>query len=65
LDVTKDGKVTLEDIAKLYNVSKHPEVISKKKTAEQVYTEYMSHWDTQIADGIVTREEFEDYYKVL
>ena len=64
LDKTKDGKVTLEDIAALYDASKHPEIISKKKTPEQVYTEYMSHWDTQIADGIITREEFEDYYQV-
>jgi hypothetical protein len=28
LDVNKDGKVTLDDIAKLYDVSKHPDVIS-------------------------------------
>lgn len=27
LDVTKDGKVTLEDIAQIYDASEHPEVI--------------------------------------
>ena len=26
LDVNKDGKVTLEDIAKLYDASYHPDV---------------------------------------
>lgn len=64
LDKTKDGKVTLEDIALLYNATKHPEVISGKKTVEDVYKEYMSHWDTQVADGVITRQEFEDYYRV-
>jgi hypothetical protein len=34
LDVNKDGKVTLDDIAKLYDVSKHPDVISGKATPE-------------------------------
>jgi len=32
LDVNKDGTVTLEDIAKLYDVSEHPDVLAKKKT---------------------------------
>ena len=26
LDVTKDGRVTLEDIAQIYDASEHPEV---------------------------------------
>ena len=34
LDVNKDGKVTLDDIAKLYDVSQHPDVISGKTTPE-------------------------------
>ena len=32
LDVTKDGKVTLEDIAKIYNADEHPDVIQGKKS---------------------------------
>ena len=32
LDVNQDGQVTLDDIAKLYDVSKHPDVISGKMT---------------------------------
>lgn len=27
LDINKDGKVTLDDIAKIYDVSQHPDVI--------------------------------------
>ena len=64
LDINHDGTVTLMDIAQIYDCSKHPDVISKRKTKEMVYKEFMSQWDTQIADGIVTFDEFVDYYKV-
>lgn len=37
LDVNKDGKVTLDDVARLYDVSMHPDVMSKKMTPEQAY----------------------------
>ena len=63
LDVNKDGQVTLEDIAKLYDVSFHPDFISKKKTAEEVYLDFMKQWDTKVADGIVTFDEFMEYFK--
>jgi len=63
LDINKDGLVKLDDIARIYDVSKHPDVIDGKKTPEEAYREYMSMWDTQNADGIVTFDEFCDYYK--
>jgi len=63
LDVTGDGKVTLEDVARLYDVSHHPDVVEGKKTEEEAYKEFMSLWDTQVADGIVTFDEFCDYYR--
>ena len=62
LDVNKDGKVTLDDIAKIYDVSKHPDVINGADPKE-VYLKFMSLWDTQVADGIVTFDEFCDYFK--
>jgi len=37
LDVNKDGSVTLDDVARLYDVSQNPDVISKKLTPEQAY----------------------------
>ncbi len=64
LDVNRDGTVTLMDIAQLYDASKHPDVMSRRKTKEQVYKEFMSQWDTQVADGIVTFDEFVDYFRV-
>jgi len=62
LDVNKDGKVTLEDVSKIYNVQGHPEVVSGRKSQEQVFVEFMSLWDTQKKDAIVTFDEFVEYY---
>merc|ERR550514_2203034 len=58
LDVNKDGKVTLEDIAKLIDVSAFPEVVNGNTSPKEVYMKYMSLWETQEADGIVTFNEF-------
>jgi len=63
LDVNKDGQVTLDDVAKLYDVSMHPDVMAQRKTPEQAYKEFMSLWDTQVADGVVTFDEFCDYMR--
>ena len=63
LDVTQDGKVCLDDIAKLYNADFHPDVIAGKATPKDVFMKFLSMWDTQTPDGIVTFDEFCDYYK--
>jgi calcyphosin len=63
LDVNGDGQVTLDDIAKLYDVSKHPEIVSGSMTPKEVFLQFMSLWDTQQPDGIITFDEFCDYYR--
>lgn len=63
LDVNKDGLVKLGDIAQIYDASQHPEVLEGKKTPDEVYADFMSQWDTQVADGIVTFDEFLEYYE--
>lgn len=63
LDENSDGSVKLDDIAKLYDVSKHPDVIQGKKQPKEVYLDFMKMWDTQVADGVITFEEFLDYFK--
>ena len=61
--MTKDGRVTLDDIARIYNVSSHPDVVNGTKADQDVYMEFMSLWDTQEKDGIVTFDEFCQYYR--
>lgn len=63
LDVNKDGLVKLDDIAQLYDASKHPDVLDGKKTPTEVFREFMDKWDTQEKDGIVTIDEFYDYFR--
>lgn len=46
LDVNGDGTVRLDDIAKLYDVSRHPDVVQGRKEPKQVYLEFMRLWDT-------------------
>jgi Ca2+-binding EF-hand superfamily protein len=63
LDANSDGTVRLDDIAKLYDVSRHPDVINGRKDPKEVYLEFMKLWDTQVADGEVTFQEFLEYYR--
>jgi calcyphosin len=62
LDVNGDGKVTLADVRQIYDASSHPDVLAKKKTELEVLADFMSLWDTQNKDGIVTKSEFQQYY---
>jgi len=45
LDKNGDGTVTLDDIAKIYDVSQHPDVVNGDDPKE-VYQKFMSQWDT-------------------
>lgn len=62
LDVNGDGTVKLDDIARIYDASKHPEVQSGSKSERDLFLEFMSLWETQEKDGIITFEEFCEYY---
>jgi hypothetical protein len=61
--VNRDGLVKLDDIAKIYDASKHPDVLSGRLSPDDVYMEFMSMWDTQEIDGIITSVEFIEYYR--
>ena len=63
LDANSDGVVKLDDVARLYDASHHPDVVERGKPVEEVYAKFMSQWDTQVADGQVTFDEFCDYYR--
>ena len=63
LDKDGSGQVTIRDIEIAYDVSFHPDFQSGRKTKMEVLADFMSVWETHKKDGIVTIEEFEDYYK--
>lgn len=56
-----DGAVTVEDLARLADVSKHPDVVMGGRTERQVLEGFLSAWD-RVPDGRVTLDEFVDYY---
>ena len=64
LDADGSGMVTTDDILDLYDVASDPMVMEGVKTAQQAAAEFMSQWETT-PDGIVTRQEFIEYYKDL
>jgi len=65
LDKDGSGMVTIKDVEMAYDASFHPEVQSGRKTKQQALLDFMSVWETHKKDGIVTIEEFIDYYKDL
>jgi Ca2+-binding EF-hand superfamily protein len=61
--VNKDGSVKLDDIAKAFDASNMKEVLEGRRSEQDIYMEYMSLWDTQVKDGIITFDEFLAYYE--
>ena len=54
-----------EDIKDVYNASRHPAVLEGRKTEREVLEEFLSTFEMHlsgVSDGIVTREEFIEYY---
>jgi len=65
LDTDGSGFITMDEIQAKYDFSQHPEVLSGKKNLRDATIEFMAQWERGEKDGIVTPEEFEDYYKEL
>eukprot|EP00606_Chrysophyceae_sp_TOSAG23-5_P000814 GSChrysophyteH2.ASY1.ANO1.1620.1 assembled CDS len=65
LDVDGSGYITVEEIAEVYDVSQNPDVTMGKKTEREALREFMGQWERGDKDGVVTHEEFEDYYKEI
>jgi Ca2+-binding EF-hand superfamily protein len=63
--IDKDGSGVIEahEVAGAYDASKHPEVMSGRKTEKQVLEEFLSTFDVGgVVDGAVTEQEFMNYY---
>lgn len=54
-------------IVGIYDVSMNPDYIEGRKTREQILTEFLSNFEGVKGnrDGVVTRDEFYDYYTDL
>jgi len=70
LDTDKSGVIDFEEIKKIYNCKKHPDVISGKKTEDEVYAEFVETFQLHAAlkgkgvkDRDITRDEFQEYYE--
>jgi len=63
MDKSGDGSVTLEDLKGVYSGKEHPDVVSGKKSEDEVLLEFLQSFDTpNKGDGMVTKQEFIDYY---
>jgi Ca2+-binding EF-hand superfamily protein len=67
LDRDGSGQINLADVVKIYDVSMNHEFIEGKKTREQILTEFLSGFEGARGnkDGVITKEEFVDYYTDL
>lgn len=69
LDRDRSGVIDIRDIKGVYNGTKHPDVISGKKTEDEVLFEFLdtfeSHHSDSVEDkrdGSVTQSEWVEYY---
>merc|ERR1712216_58632 len=66
LDIDGNGVLEPNDIAGKYDASKHPDVLSGKRTPDEILREFLDTFDVGgVVDGKVTRQEFENYYHNL
>ena len=63
LDTDGSGFITVDEMNEKYDVSCNPEVQQGKITPAQAMQQFMKQWDRLDGDGMVSVEEFEDYYK--
>ena len=74
LDVNNENVINLMDVRLCYNASKHPEVLSGKKTEQEKLSEFLDSIDYHFnllnqnrieGDEKVSLEEFLDYYNII
>jgi len=66
LDKDGNGMIEPDDIIGTYDASRHPDVLSGKRSANDVLREFLDTFDVGgVKDGMVTKQEFENYYSNL
>ena len=51
-------------MVRVFDASRHPEVIKGYKTEKEIFFEFVKMWDKD-DDGVITKEEFYEYFKVI
>jgi len=59
---SENGSVCLDDIAKAYDANGDPDVFSGKRSEEDSFMEFLSLFDTQVKESVVSYEEFRAYF---
>lgn len=69
LDADGNGWIDINDVRGVYKANKHPDVISGKKTEDDILREFLSTFElahsmrnNDAPNYVVTKEEFEEYY---
>ncbi|XP_033760508.1 calcyphosin-like protein [Pecten maximus] len=63
MDGTGDGVITVDDLKLRYNVQFHPKFVSGEWSEAQCLREFLDSFDSETnKDGLVTSDEFVDYY---
>lgn len=69
LDKDGSGVVDIDDLKDVYNTSRHPDVMSGKKSPDQILVEFLETFEMhhsiqrgEQADGRVSLDEFIEYY---
>ena len=63
LDKEKNGCIDPADMIGVYDTTHHPDVLSRKKTSQQVLREFLDGFDVGgVVEGKITRDEFQSYY---
>lgn len=67
MDKDRIGGISIKDIIGIYDVSMNPEFLENRKTREQILTDFLSNFEGAKGnkDGIISKEEFYDYYTDL
>ena len=64
IDRDVSGILDLSDVISIYDVSKHPDFLSKKKSKEKIIQEFLNNFVVNGSqDGFITKEMFQDYYE--
>ena len=63
LDKERNGCIDPADMIGVYDTTHHPDVLSRKKTSQQVLREFLDGFDVGgVVEGKITRDEFQSYY---